>query len=117
MDPRLQHGIDLFNRREFFECHEALEAIWTHERGPQRLFLQAVIHFAVAFYHDQRGNAIGATRQLRKGLRKLAPYLPACEELDTAQLYRDGAAAVTVTETGAALAHYPEIRLVGTAAV
>ena len=90
MDPRLQHGIDLFNRREFFVCHEVLEEIWTHERGPRRLFLQAVIHFAVAFYHDQRGNPVGATRQLRKGLRKLAPTCPQCEGIDTAQLYRDG---------------------------
>ena len=64
MDPRLQHGIDLFNRREFFVCHEVLEEIWTPERGPRRLFLQSLIHFAVAFYHDQRGNPVGATLQI-----------------------------------------------------
>jgi predicted metal-dependent hydrolase len=115
MDPRLQHGIDLFNRREFFVCHEVLEEIWTPERGPRRLFLQSLIHFAVAFYHDQRGNPVGATRQLRKGLRKLANYLPACEEIDTARLHRDGLAAVAVTETGAALRGYPEMSLVQTA--
>jgi uncharacterized protein len=115
MDPRLQHGIDLFNRREFFVCHEVLEEIWTHERHPRRLFLQAVIHFAVAFYHDQRGNPVGASRQLRKGLRKLAAYLPACEGIDTAQLSRDGLAAVEQTEAGASLASYPQIHLVHSA--
>ena len=112
MDPRLQHGIDLFNRREFFVCHEVLEEIWTPERGPRRLFLQSLIHFAVAFYHDQRGNPVGASRQLRKGLRKLAAYLPACEEIDTAQLHRDGLAAVAVTEAGGKLAGYPRMHLV-----
>jgi hypothetical protein len=117
MDPRLRHGIDLFNRREFFECHEALEEIWTPERGPRRLFLQALIHFAVAYYHDQRGNPVGATRQLRKGLRKLAPYLPSCEEIDTGRLYRDGLASVKRTERGESLDDYPEMRVVATARV
>ena len=114
MDPRLQHGIELFNRREFFVCHEVLEEIWTHELGPRRLFLQAIIHFAVAFYHDQRGNPVGATRQLHKGLRKLAAYLPDCEGIDTAQLARDGLAAVEQTEAGAALAGYPQIHVLQT---
>jgi predicted metal-dependent hydrolase len=112
MDPRLQHGIDLFNRREFFVCHEVLEEIWTPERGPRRLFLQSLIHFAVAFYHDQRGNPLGATRQLRKGLRKIAAYLPACEGIDTASLERDGQKALAVTETGGALDGYPQMRSV-----
>jgi uncharacterized protein len=120
MDPRLQHGIDLFNRREFFECHEVLEAIWTSERAPRRLFLQALIHFAVAFYHDQRGNPVGASRQLRKGLRKLSSYLPTSEGIDTARLYRDGLAAVKHTEAGGRLTSYPKMhparRAAGTAA-
>jgi uncharacterized protein len=103
----LADGIELFNRREFFECHEAIEEIWTPERGPRRLFLQSLIHFAVAFYHDQRGNPVGATRQLRKGLRKLEAFLPVCEDIDTARLYRDGVAAVAVTEAGGKLTEYP----------
>jgi len=105
----LEHGIELFNRREFFECHEVLEEIWTPERGPRRLFLQSLIHFAVAFYHDQRGNPVGATRQLRKGLRKLEAYLPTCEGIDTARLHREGLAAIAVTESGDKLEEYPEM--------
>jgi len=112
MDPRVRHGIELFNRGEFFTCHEVLEEVWTHERGPRRLFLQSVIHFAVAFYHDGRGNPVGAERQLRKGLRKLAPYLPACEGIDTAQLHRDGVAALARIEAGERPASYPAIRFV-----
>jgi predicted metal-dependent hydrolase len=113
----LAQGIELFNRREFFECHEAIEEIWTPERGPRRLFLQSLIHFAVAFYHDRRGNPVGATRQLRKGLRKLEAYLPACEGIDTARLYRDGLAAVAVTEVGGKLAEYPQMHQVVGASV
>jgi uncharacterized protein len=90
MEDLLQRGIHLFNSRQFFECHEVWEAVWTPERGPRRLFLQSLIHFAVALYHAERGNPEGATRQLRKGLRKLAAYLPACEGIDTARLHADG---------------------------
>jgi predicted metal-dependent hydrolase len=109
MVSQLRHSIDLFNGGEFFECHEELEAIWTPERGPRRVFLQALIHFAVAFHHDSRGNPVGASRQLRKGLRKLAGFLPACEGIDTERLYREGLAAVVVTEAGGKLAGYPRI--------
>ena len=74
-----QRGIHLFNSRQFFECHEVWEEVWTPERGPRRLFLQSLIHFAVGLYHTERGNPVGAGRQLRKGLRKLGrlPALPA----------------------------------------
>ncbi|HUA59954.1 MAG TPA: DUF309 domain-containing protein [Verrucomicrobiae bacterium] len=113
MDPALRHGIELFNREEFFECHEVLEAIWTPERGPRRLFLQALIHFAVAFYHDQQQNSVGAGRQLRKGLRKLAAYLPVCEGVDTAQLHRAGLDAVVRAEAGLAIGAYPRMAMIG----
>jgi predicted metal-dependent hydrolase len=90
MDELLKSGINLFNNRQFFACHELLEAAWTPERGPRRAFLQSLIHLAVGCYHSQRGNHVGAVRQLRKGLRKLEGYLPLCEGIDTARLYREG---------------------------
>jgi predicted metal-dependent hydrolase len=109
LDPRLQHGIDLFNRGHFFECHEVLEEIWMPEHGPRRVFLQSLIHFAVAFYHDQRGNPLGAERQLRKGLRKLEAYLPECEGIDTTALHRAGAAAIRIAAAGGRIGSYPAI--------
>jgi|SRR5579862_4716181 len=89
-EPAFRHGIQLFNDGEFFECHEVLEDLWRPMRGPRRLFLQAVIHFAVALYHHQQHNPAGARRQLRKSLKKLAGYLPEYEGVDTAALYRQG---------------------------
>src|SRR5690242_9752976 len=89
MDERVLRGIHLFNTGEYFECHEVLEEVWTPERGPRRLFLQSLIHVAVGFYHSSRGNSIGATRQLRKALRKLAAYLPWTEGIDTFRLDRE----------------------------
>ena len=111
MDPLLERGIALFNRGEYFECHEVLEEAWTPERGARRLFLQALIHMAVGFYHNGRGNPTGAQRQLRKGLRKLAAYLPDCERVDTARLEREVQAVLRDIENGVAVAGYPRIHV------
>jgi predicted metal-dependent hydrolase len=108
MDDLLQRGIELFNSRRFFECHEVWEEVWTPQRGPRRLFLQSLIHFAVGLYHTERGNPVGAGRQLRTGLRKLAAYLPACEGIDTARLNAECLIALERIEAGAAF-EYPQI--------
>ena len=55
-----------------------------------RFPIEGVIHFAVAFYHVQRHNLPGAERQLSKGLKKLAGYLPEFEGLNTERLYLSG---------------------------
>jgi uncharacterized protein len=110
MDKLLLEGVRLYNNREFFECHEVLEEAWTPERGARRLFLQALIHFAVGFYHWERGNLAGAGRQIRKGLRKLAAYRPVWERIDTERLYRDGLQALARIEAGEPAREYPQIR-------
>jgi predicted metal-dependent hydrolase len=107
----LQEGIRLFNERKFFECHEALEEEWTPLRGPRRLFLQSLIHLAVGLYHAGRDNPAGAIRQLRKGLRKLAGYLPVCESIDTARLYREMLAVLERIEAGGVEIDPPRIHL------
>jgi len=110
MDPLLRQGIHLFNHCAFFECHEVLEEAWTPERGPRRLFLQSLIHVAVGFYHCQRGNPLGASRQLRKALRKLAPYLPSCEGIDTARLYAQAREHLARIEAGETPDAFPRIQ-------
>jgi uncharacterized protein len=109
MDEQLSQGIGLFNDGEFFRCHEVLEEAWRLERRPRRLFLQALIHLAVGFYHAKRGNTVGAVRQLRKGIEKLAAYTPSCEGMDTARLYREALAAAQSIEAKIPLSTYPQI--------
>ncbi len=111
MDERVAQGIELFNTRQFFVCHEVLEEVWTPERDPRRRFLQSLIHMAVGLYHRERGNPEGAVRQLRKGLRKLGEYLPECEGIDTARLHGDASRALEAIERGDA-APFFKIRLV-----
>ncbi len=98
--PLYLRGIQLYGDGRFFDCHEVLEELWTPTRGPHRLFLQALIHFAVAFVHQERGNPVGAQGQLRKALRKLKPYRPIYEGVDTGLLYREGQACLRRIDGG-----------------
>jgi uncharacterized protein len=70
----LAHGLELFNDREFFDAHEALEDIWRAAPGPEKKFLQGLIQVAVALYHHGNGNMIGARSVLRRGFRNLSRY-------------------------------------------
>jgi predicted metal-dependent hydrolase len=103
-------GIEMFNRQDFFACHEVLEDLWRPMRGPRRLFLQGVIHLAVGFYHHQLANPAGAERQLRKGLKKLAGYLPAFDGVNTALLYGEALACLEDIASGRGPVRFPEIR-------
>lgn len=102
-------GIELFNRCEFFDCHEVLEEIWTPTKQPERWFLQSLIHFAVGFYHHQRGNFAGATRQLRKGLRKIQGYLPEWGGVRTAAIEQEARRCLEVIEAGGRVEIFPKI--------
>ena len=106
-----QRGIDLFNSEEFFECHEVLEELWTFSQQPDRWFLQALIHFAVGFYHAGRNNSNGATRQLRKGLRKIQDYLPEWDGVETGMIAQAVEQRLREIEAGGSVASYPRIVL------
>ena len=106
-------GIDLFNRGEFYDCHEVLEAVWTPTRQPERWFLQSLIHFAVGFYHHQRGNAKGAGRQLRKGLRKIEAYLPEWGGVRTGAIEQQARRCLEIIERGGRIESFPQIERCG----
>lgn len=109
MQPEFVHGIHLFNTREFFECHEVLEALWMSAARRDRFFLQSIIHIAVGFYHHRRGNQRGALSQLTKGVKKLAGYLPNYSGLDTRRIYHDAASALKRIRAGQRIEEFPVI--------
>ena len=114
-DPKrlFQEGIDLFNRGEFYDCHEVLEEVWTPTKQPDRWFLQSLIHFAVGFYHHRNRNYIGATRQLRKGIKKIHGYLPEWDGVDTAAIEREARKCLQAIEAGGTVQQFPRIEQVG----
>jgi len=67
-------GVEQFNERLFFECHDTLEELWTGLRGPSRDFFQGLIQVAVGFHHLGNGNRVGAERLMGRALERLAGY-------------------------------------------
>ena len=87
--PGLLAGVELFNAREFYECHEVLEEIWLAEPGHIRTLYQGILQVGVAFYHLGRGNFRGATSLLETGITYLQAFIPACMGLDVQRLVDD----------------------------
>jgi uncharacterized protein len=68
----LHQAVELFNRQEFFECHEVLEDLWRPlPPGPEKQFLQGFLQIGVGFHHLKNGNYTGAKNLLMAGLEKL----------------------------------------------
>lgn len=80
-------GIELFNRREFFACHEALEAAWLAERRPVRRLYQGILQVGVGFHHLGRNNWDGAVKLLASAIENLEAFRPACQAVDVEALY------------------------------
>jgi len=86
--PLLCRGIEQFNRREYWECHETLEVLWRAEPRPVRDLYQGVLQVGVAFHHLRAGNYPGAVKMLRRGLPRLRDLPETCQGLRVAELYQ-----------------------------
>ncbi len=64
-----REGIRLFNEEEFFECHDALEELWSETTGPDRKFLQGLIQASIALFHFGNEN-FGGAKKLYLSARK-----------------------------------------------
>jgi predicted metal-dependent hydrolase len=55
--------------RDFFECHEVMEAYWKKTAGtPFAKCWLALIQLAVSAYHERRGNTAGALKMAEKAM-------------------------------------------------
>jgi hypothetical protein len=89
LPPRVRQGIELFNRGDFFECHEVLELEWKADLAPHRVLYQGMLQAAVTLHHVRRGNWQGATIMLRRALAHLEPFAPDWRGVDVAALLDD----------------------------
>ena len=102
----LLRGIEQFNRREYFECHETLEELWNLERGPGRHrnspavipeapsarctdLYKGILQVGVGCYHLLRHNYRGATIKLQTGADYLERFAPVCKNVEVERLIRD----------------------------
>ena len=89
--PALAVGVKQFNRCEFYDCHDTLEALWMAEPGPIRSLYQGILQIGVAFYHLEAGRYQPVVTLLERGSERLSPFSPTCMGLDIAGLLASAA--------------------------
>ena len=85
----LLHGIAEFNQREYFACHETLEALWNSETETIRVLAKGILQVGVGCYHLLRGNYRGALLKLASGADYLESFAPRCRRIEVARLIAD----------------------------
>ncbi len=90
-DERFTRGLELFNHREYFECHEVIEDLWleTPETNPYRDLYKGVIQAAAAIYQWDRGILTGARGLCRTSVGYLDKYGDGALGLNTRKLASD----------------------------
>ena len=79
-------GVEEFNTREFYACHDTWEAIWMEAMEPDRTFYQGLIQIAVGLYHLGNHNWRGCVTLMGEGIRRLGPYQPDYFEIEVTPL-------------------------------
>ena len=79
-------GLEEFNRGEYFEAHESLEAAWMDDPTPGRELYRAVLQVAVAYFQIKRGNYKGAAKMFLRLRQWIEPLPDECRGVDIAQL-------------------------------
>lgn len=82
----LLHGIEQFNRGEYWECHETLEALWRAEMREIRDLYQGILQVGVAFHHLKNNNYAGTVKVFRRGLARLQGLPPVCQGVHVLEL-------------------------------
>jgi predicted metal-dependent hydrolase len=108
----LHHGIELFNRGEYFEAHEALEDAWREGPADEKKFLQGLVQAAVGLHHFSRGNLVGARGVLARSVRNLEPFAPAHKSIDLDLLLESLRAWLACARDGASPPARPHIHFV-----
>ncbi len=75
-------GVEQFNQREFYACHDTLEALWIEADLSDKQFYQGILQIAVALYHLGNQNWRGAVILLGEGMNRLRNYQPDHGEID-----------------------------------
>jgi uncharacterized protein len=82
-------GINEFNSKEYYACHDTLEALWMDSIDPDKKFYQGVLQIAVACYHLHNRNWRGAVTLLGEGIGRLPYYQPVYAGIDVTRLIQD----------------------------
>jgi uncharacterized protein len=93
---RVRQGIAMYNRGEYYECHEVLEDAWRAEEDDVRYLYQGILQIGVAFHHLGNANWRGAVGLLAGGIEKVSRFQPRCMGVDTGKLVHESQACLEV---------------------
>ncbi|RDH47563.1 DUF309 domain-containing protein [Fischerella thermalis] len=85
-------GVEQFNTREFYACHDTLEALWMEATEPEKTFYQGILQIAVALDHLGNHNWRGAAILLGEGSNRLRRYPSVYGGIDVDELLEQSAA-------------------------
>jgi uncharacterized protein len=68
-----REGIRHFNKKRYYEAHEAWEKLWT-VAGDEKKFLQGLIQIAAGYHHYLDNNMEGAILMLERGTGYISQY-------------------------------------------
>jgi uncharacterized protein len=97
--PQWLQGIAEFNSREYYACHDTLEALWMDSIDPDKKFYQGVLQIAVACYHLHNRNWRGAVTLLGEGIGRLPYYQPVYAGIDVTKLIQDSRNLLTTLQS------------------
>lgn len=95
LHPMALEGLRLFNARQYWKAHEALEKAWLEEPGEIRFLYQGILQAGVTYLHIQNLNYRGAMKVYARSRRWLAPFPDNCRGINLGQLRQDLETAVS----------------------
>ncbi len=102
LHPEAIKGIQLFNQRDYWLAHEALETAWLEEHSIIRALYKGILQSGVMYLQIQRNNLIGAMKMHKRSQVWLAPWPEICRGVNVGKLKRDrDRAAQTAAQLGA----------------
>ena len=96
--PTLAQAIAEFNQRNFYACHDTLEAIWLEAEPTEKNFYQGILQIAVGCYHLQNHNWQGAVTLLGEGIRRLQTFQPQYQGVQITALMEQSFALLTALQ-------------------
>jgi uncharacterized protein len=97
-----EQAVEQFNQRDFYACHDTLEAIWMDALHPDKKFYQGLLQVAVGLYHFENHNWRGASILLGEGISRLRYYLPDYGTVDVTKILAESADLLaTLQQSGA----------------
>lgn len=90
--PEFWQGVNQFNQRDFYACHDTLEPLWMEASQAEKNFYQGALQISVALYHLSNHNWRGAAILLGEGISRLRKYQPSYFNINVEQLIDDSAA-------------------------